>query len=122
LARPVERAEVLEDPPEVQIARAARRRRMLDRAVVDGLEDRGLEAVRILLVLGGAPGEPGNIPGLYDLRGNYISRADAELWVERETRTAKRRQSWCFYALLFLTSVAAIASVVAAVKAGVVHR
>jgi hypothetical protein len=68
------------------------------------------------------PGEPGNIPGLYDLRGNYISRADAELWVERETRTAKRRQSWCFYALLFLTSVAAIASVVAAVKAGVVHR
>jgi len=122
LARPVRPAALPDDAPEIQLKRAVHRRRVLDPDVVGGLEKRGLEAVRILLVLGGAPGEPGNIPGLYDLKGNYIRRSDAELWVERQTRAAEQRQTSRFYALLFLVSVAALASVVAALEGCAVHR
>ena len=77
--------------------------------------------MRILLVLGGSPGEPGNIPGLYDLKGNYIRRSDAEIWVERRTHEAERRARVRFYTLLFLTSVAAVASLIAAFQSFSLH-
>ena len=122
MANPVRRADTVVDQFDQALDREVERRRVLHASVVRGLEARGVEAVRILLVLGGAPGQPGNIPGLYDDDGNYITRADAELWIERQEKKALRRQLWRYLSLLFMTSVAALASFVAALEGCALHR
>ena len=102
-----------------------RSERTLPSEVEGGLEDRGLEAVRTLIVTAG-PAAGAAVHGLM-VRGasTWISRTDAEFWVERKDaeRAAALKQkeaaaAWRdtirFWVMLALTAGGAIAAGVAA--------
>jgi hypothetical protein len=101
-------------------------RKLLQPEMEAGLEDRGLEAVRVLLVTS-APGAGAIVQGLEARGGNnkWISRADAEFWVrrkdgerasalEQKQASAERRDTIRFWLTLALTGLGAVAAMVAA--------
>ena len=101
--------------------------RLLTSEVEQGLEERGLEAVRALLAM--APPGPGSlVPGLQGSGVSaWISRSDAEFWVQRkdeeraatqarENATAARRDASRFWWNLVISCVGTIAAIMAAVE------
>ena len=101
--------------------------RLLSPEVEAGLEERGLEAVRIVLAT--APPKPDAlVPGLRasgDLA--WVSRADAEFWVRRkdeereeararENAAAARREASRFWWNFIITCVGTVAAIMAAVE------
>jgi len=87
--------------------------------VREGLETRGVETVRVLLVTSAGPGLGSIVEGLTDTQGKWVSRADAEAWLNEqkaiEDHTARQRQTL----MLRWTGAGVVAAVIAAV-AGII--